>query len=53
MKENRVRFGAPSFLKPVVDATTANQSHPVNDFSMDIHFGKRISRLRHSRTGCI
>jgi hypothetical protein len=53
MKENRVRFGAPSFLTLVLDATAANLSHPVNDFSMDIHFGKRISRLRHSRTGCI
>jgi hypothetical protein len=44
MKENRARFGAPSFLKLVLDATAASQSHPINDFSMDIHFGKRISR---------
>jgi len=53
MKENGARFGAPCFLKLVLDATAANQSHPVNDFSMDIHFDRRISRLRHSRIGCI
>jgi hypothetical protein len=45
MKERRARFGAPSFfLKFVLDATAANQSRPVNDFSMDIHFSGRISR---------
>jgi hypothetical protein len=44
MKENRARFGAPFFLKLVLDATAANRSHPVNDFSMDIRFGTGISR---------
>jgi len=39
MKENRARFGAPFFLKLVLDATAANQSHPANDYSMDVHFG--------------
>jgi hypothetical protein len=53
MKENRARFGAPSFLKLVLDARAANQFHPVSDFSMGILFGRRIGRLRHSRFGCI
>jgi hypothetical protein len=53
MKENRARFGAPCFVKPVLDATAANQSHPVNDISTDMHFGRRISRQRHSRIGGI
>ena len=45
MKDNRARFGAPSFfLKLVLDATATNQSCPVNDFSMNIYFGGRISR---------
>jgi hypothetical protein len=44
MKENRARFGAPCFHKVVLDATAANQCHPVNDIAMDIQFGRRISR---------
>jgi hypothetical protein len=44
MKENGARFGAPCFLKLVLDATAANQSHPVNEIAMDIQFGRRISR---------
>jgi hypothetical protein len=44
MKENRARFGAPCFLELVLDGTAANQSHPVNDVTMDIQFGRRISR---------
>jgi hypothetical protein len=38
MKQNRARFGAPCFLKLVLDATAANQSHLVDDISMDLHF---------------
>jgi hypothetical protein len=53
MKENRARFGASCFPTLVLDAAAANQSHPVNGTAMAMHFGRRISRQRHSRIGRI